>query len=448
MPLKPSLQLVDRVLDNVPNRLLAIVLLAPLVAALLALPRPQDLLPTVALSLAGFAAAFSAIPHAAVKLGVKLNGVDLGKRARPSSCMSHADQWGDERANTRARASKVPREPPIPQSLGLVSGSAFLIALILTQVAHPDSKSKYDSMMLCVCFSILLGLADDVMDIRWAHKIGLGLIGSLPLLVGYDGPTSIVVPGPLRFLVAHGGLLHEVARLFVHPSADGAVLELGLFYLAYILALIVFCTNAINILAGINGIETGQTLVAAVGVAFMDAREMATSPVNSPNYANHYFSLSIMLPFIATTLALCSHNWFPARVFVGDVFPYYAGMTFAATSILGHYSRSLLLLLIPQVFNFCYSAPQLFGLVPCPRHRLPSVNEKTHLLEPSKVAPGDARSNMTVLCLALRVFGTMRERSLTIVLLCAQGLCTCAGLWARAYLAQTFFAPQTAAAEV
>ncbi|KAJ1941706.1 tunicamycin resistance protein, partial [Linderina pennispora] len=34
---------------------------------------------------------------------------------------------------------------------------------------------------------------------------------------------------------------------------------------------------------------------------------------------------------------------------------------------------TLLLLFVPQAFNFVYSAPQIFGFVPCPRHRLPKM---------------------------------------------------------------------------
>ena len=58
-------------------------------------------------------------------------------------------------------------------------------------------------------------------------------------------------------------------------------------------------------------------------------------------------------------------------MFVGDTYCYFAGMTFAVVGILGHFSKTLLLLFIPQVFNFLYSTPQLFKFVPCPRHRLP-----------------------------------------------------------------------------
>jgi UDP-N-acetylglucosamine--dolichyl-phosphate N-acetylglucosaminephosphotransferase len=43
----------------------------------------------------------------------------------------------------------------------------------------------------------------------------------------------------------------------------------------------------------------------------------------------------------------------------------------ACAGVLGHFSKTLLLFFIPQVFNFLLSCPQLFGIVPCPRHRVP-----------------------------------------------------------------------------
>lgn len=57
------------------------------------------------------------------------------------------------------------------------------------------------------------------------------------------------------------------------------------------------------------------------------------------------------------------------QVFVGDTFTYFAGMSIAVAGILGHFSETLLLFLLPQVINFIYSLPQLFGFVFCPRHR-------------------------------------------------------------------------------
>ena len=46
----------------------------------------------------------------------------------------------------------------------------------------------------------------------------------------------------------------------------GLSINVGGLYFGYMGMLSVFCTNAINILAGINGIEAGQSLVIAVSL--------------------------------------------------------------------------------------------------------------------------------------------------------------------------------------
>ena len=66
-------------------------------------------------------------------------------------------------------------------------------------------------------------------------------------------------------------------------------------------------------------------------------------------------------------------------MFVGDTFTYFAGMVFAVTGILGHFPETLLLFFTPQILNFLYSTPQLFKLIPCPRHRLPKFDPGTPL---------------------------------------------------------------------
>ena len=54
----------------------------------------------------------------------------------------------------------------------------------------------------------------------------------------------------------------------------GGILQLGPFYYCYLVALIIFCTNAINILAGVNGLETGQAFVMAVGFILYNTIEL------------------------------------------------------------------------------------------------------------------------------------------------------------------------------
>lgn len=47
--------------------------------------------------------------------------------------------------------------------------------------------------------------------------------------------------------------------------------------------------------------------------------------LSQETYNNHLFSLTLMIPFLMTTLALLKKNSFPSQVFVGDTFCYFAG---------------------------------------------------------------------------------------------------------------------------
>eukprot|EP00980_Cylindrotheca_fusiformis_P002251 scaffold517_cov119-Cylindrotheca_fusiformis.AAC.34 len=329
-------------------------------------PVGSQLLAYVAIALLGFKATDKLIPNIKqYTLRRGICGKDLGKRGT-------------------ANADK-----PVPEALGIAPGTVFLVCLIFCIVgyatSHPSKLLDLNSALLSICFMLFLGFTDDVLDWPWRYKLFLPSVASLPLLCCYNGSTSIVVPIPLRqFLVQDheltmvGSLLSLFAEIDL--SANGSLLDLGLFYLVYMGLLAVFCTNAINIYAGINGLEAGQSYVIGCAVLLHNLLEIKA---NSLSQENHVFSAMIMMSFVGVTLALLGHNWYPANVFVGDTFCYFAGMTFAVVGILGHFSKTLLLFFIPQVTNFLWSVPQLFKIVPCPRHRLPKFNASTGLMEPS-----------------------------------------------------------------
>nr|CEL66080.1 TPA: Os07g0661100 protein, related [Neospora caninum Liverpool] len=197
------------------------------------------------------------------------------------------------------------------------------------------------------------------------------------------------------------------------------VVDLGAFYYVYMALLTVFCTNAINIYAGINGLEVGQSVVMSAFVILHNVVEIANNWVlghASTEATLNYFSLILSLFFFASSLGLLSFNWYPSQVFVGDTYTCFAGIYFAVVGILGHFSKTLLLLFLPQLLNFVLSLPQLFGLVSCPRHRTPRYNAATGKLESS--------GNLTLINLILMVAGPMTERKLLLVLIALQ-LCSC-----------------------
>ncbi|KAK6029566.1 glycosyltransferase, group 4 family, partial [Ostertagia ostertagi] len=238
---------------------------------------------------------------------------------------------------------------PIPEPMGVICAAAYLIVMFVfipfpfiewieAESAFPHTKFlAFLSALISICTAILLGFADDVLDLKWRHKLAFPTLSSLPILMVYyvsGGSTTVIIPSAVRTL------LSSVLPSSISPNIPGSI-DINVLYYVFMCMVVVFCTNAINILAGINGLESGQAIVVAVSVVVFNLVQ------------------------------------YPARVFVGDTFCYWAGMTLAVVSILGHFSKTMILFLLPQVFNFLYSIPQLFKLVPCPRHRLPKFDETT-----------------------------------------------------------------------
>ena len=195
----------------------------------------------------------------------------------------------------RADASAAPQ---IPEAVGLAPGAAFMAAAILTQSlwAHfaegalPGSAfAPAHAGLGCISTALLLGFVDDVLDVPWRVKLVMPALAAAPLLITYTGSTGVVVPLPLRALV--GG---------------AAFLELGVLYKLYMLAVAVFCTNSINILAGVNGLEAGQTLVLALACAGHNLARLGAGPETQ---AAHALSLAIVAPLAAVSAALLCFNW-------------------------------------------------------------------------------------------------------------------------------------------
>ncbi|KAB8256969.1 glycosyl transferase family 4-domain-containing protein [Aspergillus pseudonomiae] len=392
------------------------------------------------------------------------------------------------KAGLKGRDMAKPKRPEIPETMGAVCAVVYLLALIffipfafykdivaatsgggnrdvVLEVHHVETGrmlhrfphgrlASYLSGLLSLQCIVILGLGDDLLDIRWRHKVLIPAFGAIPMLIVYFvdfGVTQVVVPVPLQPYL-------------------GSFVDLGWLYYVYMAAVAIFCPNSINMLAGINGVEVAQSLVIAILLIANDALYLAPiTPYPHPATDSHLFSLYFLLPFVGVSLALLLHNWYPSKVFVGDTYCYFAGMVFAVVGILGHFSKTLLLLFIPQIFNFLYSTPQLFKLIPCPRHRLPKFNAVTGLLDASvtewtvppspliaaglellhwlrlvRVTKNDhgqivESTNLTILNLWLVWMGPMKENRLAWNMVAVQVVCGFFGLFVRHRLALLVF---------
>ncbi|KAB5519405.1 hypothetical protein DKX38_023724 [Salix brachista] len=344
----------------------------------------KSILINAGLSLVGFFLTVKMIPVASkYVLRRNLFGYDINKKGTPQGTVK------------------------VPESLGIVVAVVFMVLTIVFQffTFAPDSNwlVEYNAALASICFMTLLGFIDDVLDVPWRVKLVLPSIAALPLLMAYAGHTTIIIPKPLI------------------PYVGLKVLDLGFIYKIYMWFLAIFCTNCINIHAGLNGLEVGQTVVIASAILIHNVMQIGAS--SDPEYQQaHAFSVYLVQPLLATSMALLSYNWYPSSVFVGDTYTYFAGMTMAVVGILGHFSETLLIFFLAQVLNFLLSVPQLFGFRHCPRHRLPRFDPQTGLLT--------GTDDGTLVNFYLRMFGRKSENSLCVHLLLVQalGCCICFGL--------------------
>ena len=142
----------------------------------------------------------------------------------------------------------------IPESLGLVSGVVFVLALVVADAVEADEVVDAHTLAaatLAIALAILLGFADDVLDLEWRYKYALPPLMALPLLAAYSGGTVIRPPVIMRRWLTETRLgavidsLLQVVGGSILPDGLGLV-DLGHAYQIYMVLLVVFCTNVLT----------------------------------------------------------------------------------------------------------------------------------------------------------------------------------------------------------
>ena len=134
-------------------------------------------------------------------------------------------------------------EKKIPECVGFSAAVAFTIVNLFYY--SNENYSIHLACLLTIVLTILLGFADDMLDLPWRYKLIFPFFIVLPVVRVFEGSTAILMPYPISLIV-------------------GDYFDIGYLFYIYITLLGIYCTNAINIYAGINGLEIGITFVIKV----------------------------------------------------------------------------------------------------------------------------------------------------------------------------------------
>jgi UDP-N-acetylmuramyl pentapeptide phosphotransferase/UDP-N-acetylglucosamine-1-phosphate transferase len=151
------------------------------------------------------------------------------------------------------------------------------------------------------------------MDLKWRYKAFMPLIAALPLI----------------YLAIQDGLRTSISLPLI------GVIEFGDAYYFLVIPLIVMIvTNTVNMLGGLKGLETVCPAIILIGLMAL------------PQFSY----LTLMIGPLILWLALAALN-FKGKLFVGNIGSFAIGMTIASFAVITDLKLSLLISILPYIFN-------------------------------------------------------------------------------------------------
>lgn len=198
--------------------------------------------------------------------------------------------------------------PLIPNGLGIVYVLASTIYLFLLHFFVDSYARASLALAVCILFGGFMGLLDDWLNLKWRYKAFLPLFAALPLAALPEVDT--------------------VMATYILGRRDFQIY----FYL-FILPMIVTVTaNTVNQLGGLNGLETICPLIVMIGLMIASKE-----------------GVLLYVP-IAIYFLLSFFN-FRGKIFVGNTGSFAAGITLASYAVIADTEQTLLISLLPFVFN-------------------------------------------------------------------------------------------------
>ncbi len=201
--------------------------------------------------------------------------------------------------------------------VGLAVGSAVFL---LASPPEDGAGLAFVAGLSAIGFTGVVGIVDDLFDVRQRYKPFMIVVASLPLVYFLLDRGSVFIP-----------LMGSV--------------DVGLIFPLVAVPLAVTTTaNFSNMFAGFNGLEGGVAVISLAALSFL------TMVAGDP-------TLSALAAIIAAAyLGFLFLNWYPAKIFPGDTGTLMAGAAVAVIGILGRLEFVVIILSIPAAMDFTLKA--------------------------------------------------------------------------------------------
>lgn len=225
-----------------------------------------------------------------------------------------------------------PSQPQVAEMGGIGILLGFISGLFVAIYLYPTLQFTLIITMLVILLVGMVGMVDDLIELSSKEKLILLWFAGLPLI--WIAPPNV-----------------------------------GIIYILLIPTAITIAANLTNMLAGLNGIESGLGAIAMTSLSI------------SCMIMGKYDVAIISMAMLGPLLAFLIYNRHPSRVFPGDVGTLIIGATIVVVAFIGRVKIIALIVLIPNIIDSVlkfYSA----GVMERQKHAPTEVGDDGKLVAP------------------------------------------------------------------
>lgn len=222
-----------------------------------------------------------------------------------------------------------------------MGGLLIVISVIFSTLLWANLLNKYVILTVFTFLGLaIVGFIDDYIKIVKKRSKGLSIFAKFygQLIIG-------LVLGIILYLDK------DVSRALYFPFFKNFVINLGIFYIPFVILVICGSSNAVNFTDGLDGLAVGCTIMTALAfsiLCYVSGNAKFTQYLFIP-FINYAGELTI---FCAALVGACMgflwFNCFPADVFMGDVGSLAIGGAIGMVALL--IKKEILLIIVGGVF--------------------------------------------------------------------------------------------------
>jgi len=227
------------------------------------------------------------------------------------------------------------------QGTPTMGGILIILAITVSNLLWADMLNQYILLTLGSFLWLgFVGFADDY--IKVVKKRNLGLTPKMKLIS--QAILGIVISAYVIFFT-------EIPTALSVPFVKHFILNMGIFYIMFVILVIMSSSNAVNLTDGLDGLAIGCTLIAAITYCILS---YVTGNFKFADYLNVFYlpgsgELAIFCAsMVGAGLGFLWFNSYPANVFMGDTGSLALGGALGVVAVF--IKKELLLFLVGGIF--------------------------------------------------------------------------------------------------